>query len=112
MFVFLSPSIGRTSNLASVGTNCSFVVDPVLSFIKAFRLKGDSDSLGRVVRDRFSSATVETAKRLLWDSCSQSLEVANLPFQVRRDSENRTLLTANLDDILVAFDLMRWMFET
>jgi hypothetical protein len=47
--VSLSPSTGRTTNLASVGTNCSFVVDPVLSFIKAFRLKGDSDSLRRVV---------------------------------------------------------------
>jgi hypothetical protein len=49
---------------------------------------------------------VETAKRLLWDSCSQSLEVANLPFQVRRDSENRTQLTANLDDMVVAFDAL------
>ena len=44
--VSLSPSTGRTTNLASVGTSCSFVVDPVFSFIKPFRLKGDSDTSG------------------------------------------------------------------
>ena len=33
----------------------SFIVDPVLSFIKAFRLKGDNESLRNVIMEHFSS---------------------------------------------------------
>ena len=34
----------------------SFLVDPVLSFIKAFRLKGDNETFRNVIMERFSSA--------------------------------------------------------
>ena len=90
--------------MVNVGTNCTSVVDPVLAFIKAYRLKGDTDSLRRVVKDHFSSAHVENAKRLLWDSCGQLLEEVNLPFYARRDSENRSQLSANIEDLVAAFD--------
>ena len=43
-----------TTTMVNVGTNCTSVVDPVLAFIKAYRLKGDTDSLRRVVKDHFS----------------------------------------------------------
>ena len=43
----------------------SFIVDPVLSFIKAFRLKGDNETLRNVIMERFSSADIEKAKKLL-----------------------------------------------
>ena len=49
--------------------NCSLLVDTALSFIKAYHLKGDKDSLRRIVGERFISDAVEVAKRLLWDSC-------------------------------------------
>ena len=92
--------------MVNVGTNCTSVVDPVLAFIKAYRLKGDTDSLRRVVKDHFSSAHVENAKRLLWDSCGQLLEEVNLPFYARRDSENRSQLSANIEDLVAAFDAL------
>ena len=95
-----------TTTMVNVGTNCTSVVDPVLAFIKAYRLKGDTDSLRRVVNDCFSSAHVENAKHLLWDSCSQLLEEVNLSFYARRDSENRSQLSANIEDLVAAFDAL------
>ena len=41
------------------------LVDTVLSFIAAYRLKGDTDSLKKIVVERFSNGDVEAAKRLL-----------------------------------------------
>ena len=104
--VSLSPSTGRTTNLASVGTNCSFVVDPVFSFIKPFRLKGDSDSSGE---------SLEIASVVQLSSYSGTHAVSHLrrliyPSRYVGTLENRTQLTANLDDILVL--LMRWMLVT
>ena len=54
----------------------------------------------------FSSAHVENAKRLLWDSCGQLSEEVNLPFYARRDSENRIQLSANIEDLVAAFDAL------
>ena len=50
--------------------------------------------------ERFTSEAIVVAKRLLWDSCEHDLETAGLSFQVRRDSDQRSQLVANLDDIL------------
>ena len=61
-------------------SNCPFLIDPVLAFVKAFRLRGDVDSLKRSVGERFSSELVEGAKRSLWDSCCSFLEGASFPF--------------------------------
>ena len=99
-------STSSTARMVNVSTDCTSVVDPVLAFIKAFRLRGDTDSLRRVLKDRFSGAHVESAKRLLWDSCGQALDELNLTFHVRRDSENRSQLSANIDDIIVAFEAL------
>ena len=81
----------------------SFIVDPVLSFIKAFRLKGDNETLRNVIMERFSSADVEKAKKLLWEVCEGLLLGAGLEFHIRRDSDRRSQLSANLDDLLQAF---------
>ena len=53
-----------------------------------------------VVSERFSPKEVETGKRLLWDYCSSVLEANGLLFHVRRDSDRRSQLVANLDDII------------
>ena len=83
-----------------------FLVNPVLSFIKAFRLKSDMDTLKRVAADRFSCTAVDSAKKDLWNFCSEELLTANLPFHSRRDSDKRSQLTANLEDIIQAFDVL------
>ena len=82
------------------------VTDPVLAFVKAFRLKGDVDSLKRLVSERFSSELVDRAKKALWDCCGSTLVAASLPFQPRRDSDRRSQLVANFEDILKAFEIL------
>ena len=98
-------SMSSTSNMVSVGTNCTFLIDSALAFIKAFRLKGDANSLKRIVYERFSSDAVDTAKSLC-DSCGQLLEEAGMPYQSRRDSDRRSQLSANLEDIIMAFNAL------
>ena len=56
-------------NAASSVSGCSLLVDTVLSFIKAFRLKANNTCLRRVVGERFSSEAVELAKNTLWNTC-------------------------------------------
>ena len=73
------------------------------SFIKAFRLKGDVDSLRMAVTERFSPKEVEAAKSSLWDCSKLDLEAKSFVFHVRRDSDKRSQLAANLDDI---FDML------
>ena len=88
------------------GAICTSVVNPVLAFIKAFRLKSDADTLKRIVKDRFSSDHVENAKSQLWDSCGLALVDAGISFHSQRDSENRSQLVANIEDIIAAFDAL------
>ena len=40
---------------------------------------------------------------MLWDHCRQDLEAAGLPYHSRRDSDRRSQIAANLDDIVQAF---------
>ena len=91
----------------SVGTRCSmFIVDTVLSFVKAYRLKGDTNSLKIKISERFSAASVCVAKKVLWESCADALRALNLPYQQRRDSDKRRQLTADIEDIIMAFDAL------
>ena len=56
------------------------MINPVLSFIKAFRLKGDNETLKGIAAERFSSAAVESAKAMLWNSCDSHLLNGGLEF--------------------------------
>ena len=79
--------------------------NPVLAFIKAFRLRGSIDSLKRAALAKFDSVLLCKAKKELWESdCSTILCDAGLSFRIRRDSEKRTQAAADLDDLLQAFD--------
>ena len=84
----------------------SLLVDTALSFIKAFRLKGDADSLRMVVRERFSPKEIEKAKLNLWNFCKSDLEANGLQFHARRDSDKRSQLMADLSDLLKFFDVL------
>ena len=63
-----------------------FLVSALLAFIKAYRLRGDVESLKKSVINRFSSDDVEAAKKLLWDHCERDLLSADLLFHSRHDS--------------------------
>lgn len=80
------------------------LVDPVLAFIKAFRLRGDSDGLRQSVTERFDTSSLVDAKKRLWDECSGDLGSAGLFFHARRGSEKRSQAMAELEDILEAFE--------
>ena len=82
------------------------LVDTVLSFIAAYCLKGDTDSLKKIVVERFSNDDVEAAIRLLWDYCSSDLLAKGLVFHARRDSDRRSQLEAHLNDLLGAFSAL------
>ena len=69
------------------GENAGLLIDAVLSFIKAYHLKGDNDSLRLVVTECFSPKEVDTSERHLWDHCSSVLEANGLVFHARRDSD-------------------------
>ena len=81
-------------------------MDTVVPFIAAYHLKGDTDSLKKIVVQRFCNDDVEAAKRLLWDSCSSHLLAKGLVFHTCRDTERRSQLEAHLDDIIHAFDVL------
>ena len=99
-----SNTVLSTQSLST--TNHCLLIKSVLCFIKAFHLKGDNHSLKRLVSERFSPNAVLEAKRAIWDFCKDELETADLAFHVRRDSDKRTQLAANLDDIVQAFDVL------
>ena len=82
------------------------LVDVVLSFVKAYRLKSDKESLTSVVTEHFSAKEVEVAKGSLWEYCKVDLEAMDLVFHVRRDSDRRSQLAANLEDILQMFEAL------
>ena len=65
----------------------SLLVNTALSFIKAFHLKGDADSLRMIVKERFSPKEIEKAKLNLWNFCKSDLEANGLQFHAHRDSD-------------------------
>lgn len=77
--------------------------EPVLAFIKAFRLKGDANALKQAALSRFSIPMLFSAKKSLWAHCEEVLSSLELPFTPRRSSEKRSQAAADLDDILLAF---------
>ena len=98
-----SPS---TSNTTST-TSSPVLLSSALSFIKAYRLKGDNDSLKRRVCD-LSSEEVDYAKTLLWNHCMQDLEAAGLQYHARRASDKRSQLTMILYRHLIVWILRIW----
>ena len=86
------------------GFNSAFhIVNRVLAFLKAFRLRGDKDSLKSRTRECFSGSSVSDAKKLLWDCCSQFFVSIGLQYTSRRDSSQ---LVADIEDLLYTFDIL------
>lgn len=82
----------------------SMLCEPVLAFVKAFRLRGDANALKQAALGRFNSPSLANAKKVLWEACSTDLSLLELPFTPRRSSEKRSQASADLEDILLAFD--------
>ena len=83
--------------------------EPILAFVKAFRLRGDANALKQAALGRFNSPMLAAAKKTLWDACTVDLSSLELPFIPRRSSEKRSQASADLEDILLAsINLMKW----
>ena len=82
------------------------VVNAVLAFVKAYRLKGDVCSLKTAVLDKFDSFLVESAKKELFSVRKDCLQASGLVYKQRRSSEKRDQAKADLEDILSAFDAL------
>ena len=95
-----------SGNEHNINTPKPLLVDTVLSFIVAFRLKSDKASLKQVVTERFCNEDVVVAKKLLWENCVVHIEACGLQFHYRRDSDTRSQLMANLEDLLQALDTL------
>ena len=81
------------------------LIDVPLAFIKAFRLRGDKVNLRSNVLERFDQAAIEQSKQSLWEACKSDLDAGGLCFH-QRHSDRRAQIEADLDDVLVAFDLL------
>ena len=77
--------------------------EPVLAFIKAFRIWGDQNALKQAALSRFNISMLASAKKALWECCNDDLTMLDLPFTQRRSSEKRSQAAADLEDILLAF---------
>ena len=108
----LSPTLCVShSDASSIETTNSSTTKPmlcnsVLSFIKAFRQKSDKEALRCSISDRFNGTAIDEAKRALWSFCKCELDAKGVLFIARRDSDNRSQLMANIDDIIQAFDAL------
>ena len=80
------------------------IVNAVLAFVKAYRLKGDVCSLKTAVLDKFDSFLMESAKKDLFSVRKDCLQVSGLVCKQRRSSEKHDQAMADLEDILSAFD--------
>ncbi len=80
------------------------IVDPVLAIIKAYRLRGDMEGLKRASSSRFDSCMTAQAKKVLWENCQVDLKATGWVHQSRRDSEKRSQVCADLDDLFAAFE--------
>jgi len=78
--------------------------EPILAFVKAFRLRGDANALKQAALGRFNSPMLAAAKKTLWDACTVDLSSLELPLIPRRSSEKRSQASADLEDILLAFN--------
>ena len=71
---------GLAARPCAVTSSCPLLINTVLSFIKAYRLRGDTESLKRVINEHFSTSEVETAKQLFGQFTKHDLELAGLSF--------------------------------
>ncbi len=97
---------GLPSAVVGAPVSASMLINAVLAFTKAFRLRGDSEGLKHAALERFDAGTLASAKKVLWEACQSDLELAGWAFHTRRGSEKRSQSVAELDDITEAFNAL------
>ncbi len=80
------------------------LVNPVLAFVKAFRLKGDRSHLSSLLIVKFSVTQLVNALKDLWFHCHADLIRLDFAYVARRSSDPGQLFNTVLSDMLTAFD--------
>ena len=83
----------------------SVLTNPILAFIKVYRLRGDVSSLRNALLSVVYSLLLVDAHKSLWQHWKNDLEL-DLSFKNRRDSDKRSVSDSILGDIIVAFDAL------
>ena len=99
------PSTSVNVSIPSQSVSC-IVANPVLAFMKAHRLSGDSSSLKSTLLASFdaSSNSLNDAVKCLWKFCRQDLLDIGLTYHTRRNSEKCDLSDALFTDVSTALD--------
>ena len=97
-----SPTEHSPSRLATCQS--SYCTDPLLAFVKAYRLKGDLVGLKQEVFSHFDPTSLYASQKLMWESCGVDLERLGLPFHSRRGSDKCQVSDVLLADIVAPVD--------
>ena len=95
--------LSQTSSSVSLNDSSS-IVSPLLAFIKAFRLRGNTTNLKQAVAAHFDISSLVDAHKLLWDCFGDVLKQFGLTYLSRRSTDKRDAFEATLSDILSAFN--------
>ena len=82
------------------------LINPVLTFVKAFCLKGDNASLKSVIASRFDAATVSLAVKALWEFSGNDLSRLGLVYHSRRNTDKQQLFESVFADLINVFDTL------
>ena len=85
-------------------TVASQLSDPVLAFIKPYRLRGDMLGLKQAVFSSFDASSLSAAYKSLWEFCNEDLELLNFTHHERRGSAKRQFMDVVHADILLALE--------
>ena len=78
------------------------IVNPLLAFVKAYRLRGNIASLKKLISAHFDLSSLIDAHKYIWDYCGDALEQLGLTYHSRRSTDKRDAFEAILSDILLA----------
>ena len=101
-----SPSPPDTAALNVIQSSQAPLTNPVLAFVKAYRLRGDTSGLHSTLHPTVDASILVVAYKALWQHCKTDLETLGLFFKNRRDSDKRSVSDAILDDITASFDAL------
>ena len=82
------------------------LINPMLAFVKAFRLKGDNASLRSALAARFDTGALSSAIKALWDFSGPDLSRLGLAYQSRRNADKQQLFESLFADLVSAFEVL------
>lgn len=94
-----SPSIQKSNSSCDLATP---LVNPLLAFVKAYKLRGDNLGIKQAVLSSFDEVSIASAYRILWDSCKAQLEHLGMQYHQRRTTDKRLASEAIASDIVTA----------